>query len=107
MPKKLAEKLPEKSAQSRQRRKRLLAEKIAHEGSQPSGTTRGQLRRLSPESPEARDEGPRLIPFSGPDFNRRELGIPSLPTDGYVSLADKAMKMWERAGGKRKKRAKT
>jgi len=122
MPKKSAGKLLKNSAKLRQRsdrlrdkseaalkhgeaaRKRARAARIKGDrartspspvkGSAPAGTA--HLQRLSSDNPEARDEGPRLIPFSGPDYNRRELGIPSLPTDGYVTLADKAMKMWER-----------
>jgi hypothetical protein len=72
------------------RRERDVAQQVPH------------LRRLPPDNPEARDEGPRLIPFSGPDYNRQQLGVPALPTDGYVSLADKAMKMWEKPTKKKR-----
>lgn len=53
------------------------------------------LRPIPPESPAARDEGPRLIPFSGPAFNRNS-AVPPLPTDGYIALADKAIRIWSK-----------
>lgn len=50
---------------------------------------------IPPESPAARDEGPRLIPL--PDTERRQTpGLPPLPTDGYVALADKAIRLWSK-----------
>ena len=62
-----------------------------------------KVQKLPPEAPEAHDEGPRLIPFAGPTFNRAYAQEPSLPTDGYVALADRAMAMWKgREDGKRK-----
>jgi hypothetical protein len=51
---------------------------------------------IPPESPEARDEGPRLIPL--PDGDRHHTpGLPPLPTDGYVALADKAIRLWSKS----------
>ena len=63
-----------------------------------------KVQKLPPDAPEAHDEGPRLIPFAGPTFNRAYAQEPSLPTDGYVALADRAMAMWKstREDGKRK-----
>lgn len=47
---------------------------------------------IPPESPAARDEGPRLIPL--PDGPARVPGLPPVPTDGYVSMADDAIRLW-------------
>jgi hypothetical protein len=66
---------------------------------------RRRVQKLPPDAPEAHDEGPRLIPFAGPSFNRAYAQEPSLPTDGYVALADKAMSMWRgREEGKKRTR---
>ena len=65
-----------------------------------------KVQKLPPDAPEAHDEGPRLIPFAGPTFNRAYAQEPSLPTDGYVALADKAMAMWKgREESRRKSRS--
>jgi hypothetical protein len=50
---------------------------------------------IPPESPAARDEGPRLIPLPEAEV-RHSPGLPPLPTDGYVSMADKAIKLWSK-----------
>ena len=64
------------------------------------------VQKLTPEAPEAHDEGPRLIPFAGPSFSRANMDEPSLPTDGYVALADRAMALWKENGEESKKRRK-
>jgi len=48
-----------------------------------------RVQRIPPESPAARDEGPRLIPLPDSD--------PHSPTEGYVSLANSAIRLWNKA----------
>ncbi len=70
-----------------------------------TGTSRKPVvQKLPPEAPEAHDEGPRLIPFAGPSFNRAYALEPSLPTDGYVALADRALAMWGKEDWRRRKK---
>jgi hypothetical protein len=45
----------------------------------------GRVRKLSPEAPAARDEGPRLIPLGSP----RHVEHPQLSK--YIELADKML----------------
>ncbi len=48
------------------------------------------------ESDAARDEGPRLIPLP----SGMGTAQPGLASDSYVSLAEKAIKLWEKADSK-------
>lgn len=54
------------------------------------------VKKFPIESEAARDEGPRLIPLPTGSVNSR----PGLPSDSFVSLAEKAIKLWERAEAK-------
>lgn len=58
--------------------------------------------KLSPAKPEARDEGPRLIPLS--DKVQGTCGIPPIEAGGYASMADNAMAIWDRSDKKAKRR---
>jgi hypothetical protein len=49
------------------------------------------VKILSPKNPEARDEGPRLIPLD----DRHIKGSASSRMDHYLSLADKMLGMKE------------
>lgn len=52
------------------------------------------IRKIRPEEPEARDEGPRLIPYDPPRLSDPALGLHS----HYLELADQAIQ-----GSKKKK----
>jgi hypothetical protein len=54
------------------------------------------VKKFPIESEAARDEGPRLIPLPTSAGSHR----PGLPSDSFVALAEKAIKLWERAEGK-------
>jgi len=49
----------------------------------------GDVRKLPPSDPEARDEGPRLIPLS---TERRQQDIPVANNRRYMDLADRAIR---------------
>ena len=88
------------------RRKKPNPRKTAKRPVRTGTSKKPVVQKLTPEAPEAHDEGPRLIPFAGPSFNRAYALEPSLPTDGYVALADRAMAMWESEEKELKKRRK-
>jgi len=52
-----------------------------------------RVQRIPPESPAARDEGPRLIPLPDSDPHQTP-GLP--PNEGYVSLANSAIRLWNK-----------
>ena len=64
---------------------------------QPKRSAKKLVQAIPPESPAARDEGPRLIPLPDGDPHQTP-GLPPLPTDGYASLADNAIRLWNKTG---------
>jgi hypothetical protein len=52
------------------------------------------VRAIPPESPAARDEGPRLIPLPERDPHQTP-GVPHHPADGYVGIANEAIRIWK------------
>jgi hypothetical protein len=58
----------------------------------PRKTQRAQVIKLPPESVAARDEGPRLIPLGESSGDSV-----TLPTNRYVALADRALKLWSKS----------
>jgi hypothetical protein len=78
--------------------------KKAKRNTRAGNAKKSTVQKLPPDAPEAHDEGPRLIPFAGPSFSRANMQEPSLPTDGYVALADHAMSMWEKADEPKKRK---